>query len=155
MMNPPNCTSCKHAFFFLSFPFGTWKQVKGIKCWLWQLLSLIFNMTWWVSRLQGCCSEVVVRPEKLVWRNWTKGKNKHGLIFILKLSVWTLFTPGGILQIKPWFFMVPNYQGYIHPILYMHSLVTQTEKAMAPHSSTLAWKIPWMEEPNRLQSMGP
>ena len=25
---------------------------------------------------------------------------------------------------------------------------------MAPHSSTLAWKIPWMEEPSRLQSMG-
>ena len=28
------------------------------------------------------------------------------------------------------------------------------EKAMAPHSSTLAWKIPWAEEPGRLQSMG-
>ena len=28
------------------------------------------------------------------------------------------------------------------------------EKAMAPHSSTLAWRIPWMEEPGRLQSMG-
>ena len=27
------------------------------------------------------------------------------------------------------------------------------EKKMAPHSSTLAWKIPWMEEPGRLQSM--
>ena len=27
-------------------------------------------------------------------------------------------------------------------------------KAMAPHSSTLAWKLPWMEEPGRLQSMG-
>ena len=26
---------------------------------------------------------------------------------------------------------------------------------MAPHSSTLAWKLPWMEEPGRLQSMGP
>ena len=25
---------------------------------------------------------------------------------------------------------------------------------MAPYSSTLAWKIPWMEEPGRLQSMG-
>ena len=25
---------------------------------------------------------------------------------------------------------------------------------MAPHSSTLAWKLPWMEEPGRLQSMG-
>ena len=32
---------------------------------------------------------------------------------------------------------------------YMHA-----EKAMAPHSSPLAWKIPWMEEPGRLQSMG-
>ena len=30
----------------------------------------------------------------------------------------------------------------------------KAEKAMAPHSSTLAWKIPWMEEPGRLQSMG-
>ena len=28
------------------------------------------------------------------------------------------------------------------------------DKAMAPHSSTLAWKIPWMEEPGRLQSTG-
>ena len=28
------------------------------------------------------------------------------------------------------------------------------EKAMAPQSSTLAWKIPWMEEPGRLQSIG-
>ena len=28
------------------------------------------------------------------------------------------------------------------------------EKAMATHSSTFAWKIPWMEEPGRLQSMG-
>jgi len=28
------------------------------------------------------------------------------------------------------------------------------EKAMAPHSSTLAWKIPWMEDHGRLQSMG-
>ena len=28
-----------------------------------------------------------------------------------------------------------------------------SEKAMAPHSSTIAWKIPWMEKPGRLQSM--
>ena len=32
--------------------------------------------------------------------------------------------------------------------------IPQSEKAMAPHSSTLAWKIPWTEEPGRLQSMG-
>ena len=29
-----------------------------------------------------------------------------------------------------------------------------SEKAMAPHSSTLAWEIPWTEEPHRLQSIG-
>ena len=34
--------------------------------------------------------------------------------------------------------------GWEHPL----------EKEMATHSSTLAWKIPWMEEPGRLQSMG-
>ena len=33
-------------------------------------------------------------------------------------------------------------------------LLHYSEKAMATHSSTLAWKIPWMEEPRRLQSMG-
>ena len=30
----------------------------------------------------------------------------------------------------------------------------EAEKEMAPHSSTLAWKIPWMEESGGLQSMG-
>ena len=35
-----------------------------------------------------------------------------------------------------------------------HMVVYVSEKAMAPNSSTLGWKIPWMEEPGRLQSMG-
>ena len=42
--------------------------------------------------------------------------------------------------------------------LFFHSYAQDcnkySEKAMAPHSSTLAWKIPWTEEPGRLQSMG-
>ena len=33
-------------------------------------------------------------------------------------------------------------------------LQKKAEKAMAPHYSTIAWKIPWMEEPGRLQYMG-
>ena len=33
-------------------------------------------------------------------------------------------------------------------------LALQMEKAMEPHSTTLAWKIPWTEEPGGLQSMG-
>ena len=36
----------------------------------------------------------------------------------------------------------------------MTPLPMTSEKAMAPHSSTLGWKIPWTEEPGRLQSMG-
>ena len=35
-----------------------------------------------------------------------------------------------------------------------HSVKQPSEKVMAPHSSTLAWKIPWTEEPGGLQSMG-
>ena len=35
-----------------------------------------------------------------------------------------------------------------------HKELDMTKPAMAPHSSTLAWKIPWTEEPGRLQSMG-
>ena len=34
------------------------------------------------------------------------------------------------------------------------TVIQVSEKAMATHSSTLAWKIPWMEGPGRLQSMG-
>ena len=37
---------------------------------------------------------------------------------------------------------------------FWREVVYLPEKAMAPHSSTLAWKIPWKEEPGRLQSMG-
>ena len=38
--------------------------------------------------------------------------------------------------------------------LIVFNLIYYWEKAMAPHSSTVAWKIPWMEEPGRLESMG-
>ena len=40
----------------------------------------------------------------------------------------------------------------IYTLLFIYD--AGTEKAVAPHSSTLAWKIPWMEEPGGLQSMG-
>ena len=40
------------------------------------------------------------------------------------------------------------------PVGFFILLLSLSEKAMTPHSSTLAWKIPWTEEPGRLQSMG-
>ena len=42
---------------------------------------------------------------------------------------------------------------FVHLSFSMNCIVL-SEKAMAPHSSTLAWKIPWTEEPGGLQSMG-
>ena len=39
-------------------------------------------------------------------------------------------------------------------LILVPSILECAEKAMAPYSSTLAWKIPWTEEPGRLQSMG-
>ena len=39
-------------------------------------------------------------------------------------------------------------------VLFWSVLVPEAEKAMAPHSNTLAWKIPWTEEPGRLHSTG-
>ena len=49
-----------------------------------------------------------------------------------------------IIHWKHWYF----------PYFNSVELVIYTEKAMAPHSSTLAWKILWAGEPGRLQSMG-
>ena len=45
-------------------------------------------------------------------------------------------------------------EGNVHSVAFFQLLEAASEKAMAPHSSTLAWKIPWMEQPGRLQSMG-
>ena len=43
---------------------------------------------------------------------------------------------------------------YSKSLFILYIVVCILEKAMEPHSSTLAWKIPWTEEPSRLQSMG-
>ena len=42
-------------------------------------------------------------------------------------------------------------EGAVPELWYLDTIM---EKAVATHSSTLAWKLPWMEEPGRLQSMG-
>ena len=54
------------------------------------------------------------------------------------------------------FFCFGNtYQWLFKDIIFnWYFLLIPREKAMAPHSSTVAQKIPWMEEPGRLQSMG-
>ena len=50
-------------------------------------------------------------------------------------------------------FSLSQHQGLLRWVSSSHQ-VAKGLVGMAPHSSTLAWKIPWMEEPGRLQSMG-
>ena len=59
---------------------------------------------------------------------------------------YTLFTDGGGCLAYE---LMPH-----KPVKFGPTYIYIEEKAMAPHSSTLAWKIPWTEEPGRLQSMG-
>ena len=59
---------------------------------------------------------------------------------------------GQLLELK-----TPGGHNHKRPPRILHNLplvAEPGEKAMATHSSTLAWKIPWMEEPGGLQSMG-
>ena len=50
-------------------------------------------------------------------------------------------------------FFMSYFESFLVP-LFLGLIVFLSEKAVAPHSSTLAWKIPWTGEPGRLQSMG-
>ena len=53
--------------------------------------------------------------------------------------------------------LLPDFYELFSPTLFSFLFsyyLNRSQKAMAPHSSTLAWKIPWAEEPGRLQSMG-
>ena len=87
------------------------------------------------------------------------GMDGHALlqgIFLTQESNW------GLLHYS-WIFYQESYQGSPKSYVRLHkkrmctlyySSLPSSEKAMAPHSSTLAWKIPRTEEPGRLPSMG-
>ena len=58
----------------------------------------------------------------------------------------------GHFYFYPKVFLQPDV-GEIFFFLILSFLTIEVIQYMAPHSSTLAWKIPWMEKPGRLQSM--
>ena len=103
--------------------------------------------TWAASRAKDSYTKVTLPPLSvfktnkqtknwiLTWIRWLFGTVVHHLLGLLAL------------QIKSQFLAPPVSQ-------FIGLSCGKPEKAMAPHSSTLAWKIPWTEEPGRLQSMG-
>ena len=70
------------------------------------------------------------------------GKSSAQIFYPFLMYFWSFFH-----LLLCFFFVIELYEFFIHFSPYL-------EKVMAPHSSTLAWKIPWTEEPVRLQSMG-
>ena len=80
-----------------------------------------------------------------------------GHIYFLALTLssppgfWAGFSTALNILSPPWTTLICS---SVHNLGISFPKKTFSEKAMATHSSTLAWKIPWMEEPGGLQSMG-
>ena len=117
-------------------------------------------------------------PRQEYWRGlpWTRGSSDSGIepassalvdgFFTTELSGKTHFKPlpiyltfAKIIRTERMDYWQGCGGNVIHKLLVGMQLQKNTsavslmETAMAPHSSTLAWKIPWMAEPSRLQSM--
>ena len=90
----------------------------------------------WIPPISFSSLIAVIRTSKTMLNN--SGKSEHPcLIPDLRGNVFS-FSP--LRKCLLW-------------VCYICPLLCWGEKAMAPHSSTLAWKIPWAEEPGRLQSV--
>ena len=100
--------------------------------------------------------------QRLLFRNWTRCLRFKSIYFV-KQFIFSRSSPFRwsnykILKVYTYICVCVCVCVCVHMYVYVYIIYTflsvLEEKAMAPHSSTLAWKIPWMEEPGRLQSMG-
>ena len=85
-------------------------------------------------------------PSFFYWRIVLERKSGYSLLYLLLWGV----TASRLPQLPEQERIYIYYQTDEYKHIYEHFL----EKAVAPHSSTLAWKIPWLEEPGRMWSMG-
>ena len=94
-----------------------------------------------------------MRLHWLTLSTWKVALSLSGqLLLILQSSLEWIFQFIKFITILH-FFVFPAWWYIVGDQFYLFLYIT-LEKEMAPHSSTLAWKIPWAEEPGRLQSMG-
>ena len=88
----------------------------------------------------------------MIIKNFQKTKNKlwkNKKTFSEFADFWKIFL---YLKNKDFIFLASSIMHMLTEELSIFAPIS--EKAMAPHSSTLAWKIPWTEEPGGLQSTG-
>ena len=129
-----------------------------------QLSSLQSNSSLLLCVVQGSARDL----EESIHRNQVSptlvlsfpGSSPHCLMTTVTLnSILQFFRPEGLQVFQRRFrsHMVPTLHALRLDFILIGNILSSpisSERAMAPHSSTLAWKIPWMEEPGGLQSMG-
>ena len=93
----------------------------------------------------------------LLYLKWTTSQvyciAQGALLIVMRQPGWEgSLEENGYMYMCGWVALLPT-QNYHNIFNWLYSS-TKSEQVMAPYSSTLAWKIPWMEEPGGLQSMG-
>ena len=106
-----------------------------------ELLYVVMSICRFVSCVAG--------RECLLWPVCFLGKTQSLSCFILSFKAKLVGYSSFLLTS---YFCIPSL--VMKRTSFLGVVLEGQEKAMAPHSSTLTWKIPWMEEPGRLQSMG-
>ena len=104
----------------------------------------------YVFTLDSFFKSVLPETQNQWWLN-KPGRFTHGNVLLSYVNE-TMYLLGNLpfFKIHVNHFMAQGDSPFNKHLGSTHSI---SEKAMAPHSSTLAWKIPWTEEPGRLQSM--
>ena len=98
---------------------------------------LLFLFLWRILIQSSFCERKLLSTQKPIFSEITfPDKQKWRHIFFIR-------------PIHEWGWSLANIL-----IAFWYWLESWVKKAMAPHASSLAWKIPWMEEPGGLQSMG-
>ena len=109
--------------------------------------DIMCQFKWWEMSIQhDSMRSVCPFPEKQLWILTKLSKITTFKFYFLKYSQFTILYSFLVYSDQLYIFFIFTF------ILGYYRLLK--EKAMAPHSSTLAWKIPWTEEPGGLLSMG-
>ena len=105
--------------------------------------GLVFRMDWLdLLAVQGTL-------KRLLQHHSSKATSFQCSVFFMVQLSHPYMTTGKTIALTRWTFV-----GKVMSLLFNTLSRLVREKVMAPHSSTVAQKIPWMEEPGRLQSMG-
>ena len=130
----------------------------GFHMWETKCISFLYTL-WWDSQLwpylkSQCISTLFFTRRGTKWRCWVKDLIRETFVWVEHnngISIWLVLYLILTSLVAQMIKCLPTIRETCVQSLGREDLM---EKEMAAHSSTLAWKLPWMEELGRLQSMG-